>query len=190
MLPANVGSHLALKVGDCWQKLLLPFFLWTTKRREYSPNMDLSNQVHQHHRSRAASILGSKSNFACPICLAPRCELWNLTGKYPLRTKQETMAVLHEAKVAPTRKQKHDILLRQSIRYMMVGQNVHLDSGVLKSWEQNTLLKYFSNYIDVYQTFPAEPLHQIEQGIYGKHMWPWIKASYLTAHELAILDEK
>ena len=55
---------------------------------------------------------------------------------------------------------------------------------------QNVLLMYFSNYIDIYQMFPAEPLHQIEQGIYGRHIWPWIKANYLTTHELAILDQK
>jgi hypothetical protein len=49
---------------------------------------------------------------------------------------------------------------------------------------------YFSNYIDLYQMFPAEPLHQVEQGIHGKHMWPWIKNNYLTAYELAVLDQK
>lgn len=38
--------------------------------------------------------------------------------------------------------------------------------------------------------FPAEPLHQVEQGVHGKHMWPWIKDNYLTPHELAVLDQK
>ena len=38
--------------------------------------------------------------------------------------------------------------------------------------------------------FPAEPLHQIEQGIHGKHTWVWIKATYLTSNELAVLDQK
>jgi len=49
---------------------------------------------------------------------------------------------------------------------------------------------YFSNYIDLYQMFLAKPLHQVEQGVYGKHTWPWIKDNYLTPHELAVLDQK
>lgn len=60
----------------------------------------------------------------------------------------------------------------------------------LKPSIQNVLLTYFSDHIELYQMFPAEPLHQIEQGVGGKHIWPWIKTKYLTAHELAVLDQK
>jgi hypothetical protein len=40
----------------------------------------------------------------------------------------------------------------------------------------------------VYQSFCADPLHQIEQGIWGKHLWCWLKKTYLSASELGKLD--
>ena len=41
----------------------------------------------------------------------------------------------------------------------------------------------------VYQSFCADPLHQIEQGIWGKHLWCWIKNTYLSSSELGKLDD-
>lgn len=41
----------------------------------------------------------------------------------------------------------------------------------------------------IYQSFSADPLHQIEQGIWGRHFWQWLKGVYLSASELRKLDE-
>ena len=38
--------------------------------------------------------------------------------------------------------------------------------------------------------FSADPMHQIEHGVWGKHLWPWAKTSYLLKGELDELDAK
>ena len=50
-------------------------------------------------------------------------------------------------------------------------------------------MNYFSYYMCVYQSFCSDPLHQIEQGIWGQHFWKWLKEFYLSASELRKLDE-
>lgn len=37
--------------------------------------------------------------------------------------------------------------------------------------------------------FVIDPLHQIEQGVYGKHIWPWI-AENLGTSQLRLLDDR
>ena len=41
----------------------------------------------------------------------------------------------------------------------------------------------------VYQSFCADPLHQIKQGIWGQHLWLWLKNVYLSTSELRQLDD-
>ena len=38
--------------------------------------------------------------------------------------------------------------------------------------------------------FGNDPLHQIEQGNAGKHIWPWMLESILSSEAQDILDEK
>ena len=42
----------------------------------------------------------------------------------------------------------------------------------------------------LYEMFCADPLHQIEQGVWGKHLWLWVKTHYLLKGELDELDER
>ena len=38
--------------------------------------------------------------------------------------------------------------------------------------------------------FCADPLHQIEHGVWGKHLWVWFKGYYLLRGELDKLDDR
>jgi len=89
--------------------------------------------THGFDSCRAVSILGANSNFACPTCLVPKCELWNLGGEYPPRTKGAALALLREAEYMPTATQRYAILLRQSIRYMTVCRCVPTEFAMLNS---------------------------------------------------------
>ena len=42
--------------------------------------------------------------------------------------------------------------------------------------------------MSLYEMFCADPLHQIEQGVWGRHFWLWFKANYLSKGELDELD--
>ena len=59
---------------------------------------------------------------------------------------------------------------------------------------QNTILNYFSIYMSLYKMFCTDPLHQIKQGIWGKHFWLWFwlwfKSNFLTKSELDELDTR
>ena len=55
---------------------------------------------------------------------------------------------------------------------------------------QNTFLDYFSLFMSLYEMFCADPLHQNEHGVWGKHLWPWFKAHYLSKGEPDELDER
>ena len=44
--------------------------------------------------------------------------------------------------------------------------------------------------MSLYEMFCADPLHQIENGVWGKHLWLWFKAHYLQKGELDELDER
>jgi hypothetical protein len=38
--------------------------------------------------------------------------------------------------------------------------------------------------------FCADPLHQIKQGVWGKHFWLWFKTNYLSKGGLVELDAR
>ena len=44
--------------------------------------------------------------------------------------------------------------------------------------------------MSLYEMFSADPMHQIEHGLWGKHIWPWTKTSYLLKDELDELDAR
>jgi len=55
-------------------------------------------------------------------------------------------------------------------------------------------LNYFSYFTSIYEAISADPLHQIELGVFGKHFWLWIISKgdpgYLGNEGLDILDDK
>lgn len=55
-------------------------------------------------------------------------------------------------------------------------------------------LDYFSQFTPIYEAISADLLHQIELGVHGKHLWPWIISKsdpgYLGSEELDALDDK
>ncbi|KDN35213.1 hypothetical protein RSAG8_11788, partial [Rhizoctonia solani AG-8 WAC10335] len=105
-------------------------------------------------------ILGHQSNFPCPKCLVPRQEQSKLTKTWPMRTVSETEALFDRANSAETSSERDQILKEQSLR------SVHM-SPLLYSSLPSAII--------------ADPLHQIEQGIWGKHLWPWIRDQLPTA---------
>jgi hypothetical protein len=123
---AAAGKH-GFSFGSEGQSILAKFVI-AILSMDYEEAYVLSeswlNETHGLNRCRAASMLGANSNFTCPVCLVPKCELWNLAGKYPPRTKEGAVALLQEAKAAQTAKQQYETLLKQSIRYMTVCQLV------------------------------------------------------------------
>jgi hypothetical protein len=42
--------------------------------------------------------------------------------------------------------------------------------------------------MSLYEMFCANPLHQTELGVWGRHFWLWFKANYLLKGELDELD--
>lgn len=44
--------------------------------------------------------------------------------------------------------------------------------------------------MSLYKMFCADPLHQIDHGVWGKHIWLWYKAYYLSKSELDTLDKR
>ncbi|KAG9086597.1 hypothetical protein FS749_003534 [Ceratobasidium sp. UAMH 11750] len=119
---------------------------------------------------RIVCILGSKSGFTCPICLVPREEQHNLLDSWEPRTVEDSQALVAEAEDATTLKQQDEILHRQSLR---CTRNIF----------HNIMPSFFS----VYAAISADPLHQIEQGVFGKHIWPWI-CKQLSPKSATILD--
>jgi len=60
---------------------------------------------------------------------------------------------------------------------------------------QNTFLNYFSYFTSIYEAISADPLHQIELGVFSKHFFLWIiskgdNPGYLSKKELDVLDDK
>jgi hypothetical protein len=72
-------------------------------------------------RVRVSGILGSKSTFACPICLVPHDELANLGGTWPKRTKSGTFELLTRASEKKTKDARKRILKKQSLRFLTVS---------------------------------------------------------------------
>jgi hypothetical protein len=55
-------------------------------------------------------------------------------------------------------------------------------------------LNYFGHFTSIYEAISADPLHQIELGVFGKHFWLWIiskgdNPGYLSNKELDMLDD-
>ncbi|QRW13306.1 hypothetical protein RhiLY_12305 [Ceratobasidium sp. AG-Ba] len=121
---------------------------------------------------RIVCILGSKSGFPCPICLVPNEEQGDLLRTWLLRTVKENQDLVTNAIEASTNRERHEILHEQSIRGM-----------------KNVFHDIIPSFFSVYLAVAADPLHQIEQGIFGKHIWPWLRDS-LSNSQATILDTR
>ncbi|KAB5587904.1 hypothetical protein CTheo_8654 [Ceratobasidium theobromae] len=117
-------------------------------------------------------ILGHSSDFPCPICLVPRLEQSRLTKSWPIRTTFMTKQILSQAKKAESAVEKDAILKKQSLQSV-----------------RSVFLDVIPPIHSVYNTIIADPLHQIEQGIWGKHLWPWIRDQLPRASK-EILDAR
>ena len=55
---------------------------------------------------------------------------------------------------------------------------------------QNAFTIIFGVFWSIFEALTSDPLHEIEQGEYGKHIWPWIISTLvLLRHMLDDLDE-
>ncbi|KAI0061984.1 hypothetical protein BV25DRAFT_1916289 [Artomyces pyxidatus] len=120
---------------------------------------------------RAALILGANSGYPCPICLVPRELQGDLSQTWERRTVEGTRQLVVAARSLKTKKARSAKLKEQSVRDL-----------------KNTFVEIMNPVCSIYDAFVADPLHQIEQGTFGKHLWPWI-VGMLSADAQAELDE-
>lgn len=50
----------------------------------------------------------------------------------------------------------------------------YFNVGQLTDQQQNVFLAKFSSWLVTFHAFVLDPLHAIEQGEFGKHIWPWL----------------
>ncbi|KAL1725193.1 hypothetical protein EV714DRAFT_256070 [Schizophyllum commune] len=183
--PTDTSSQLALHRAGVYQQSLAAVFEGLSTAIEFGTyvNVAVTHGAVKGHviciivscdyeeMCRAAGIKGPRSRYTCPMCLVPHNLLWNLNLRHEKRTIDATLALLEEADAATTQQDKKDILNRQSLRPV-----------------KNTLIELFGQYISVFDMFIADPLHQIEQGEWGRHWWPWL-LNVLPDRSLDLLDE-
>ncbi|KDN40330.1 hypothetical protein RSAG8_08240, partial [Rhizoctonia solani AG-8 WAC10335] len=121
---------------------------------------------------RITCILGHQSGFPCPICLVPRSQQGDLNRTWPHRTVNGSEKLVHRAQKAKYLKDRDEILSEQSLRI-----------------SPNILHEIIPSFFSVYRAIAADPLHQIEQGVFGKHLWPWIR-DQLSNEKKATLDKR
>ncbi|KAL1689775.1 hypothetical protein GGG16DRAFT_114767 [Schizophyllum commune] len=120
---------------------------------------------------RAAGILGSNSYHPCPICIVPHDQQWDLSKAWPARSVSGTEELLDKARELTAITGRKEVMRTQSLRF-----------------QANTFNDTFGSYIGIYQMFVLDPLHQIEQGEWGRHWWPWIIAT-LEDEKLDAIDK-
>ncbi|KAG8734944.1 hypothetical protein FRC10_011167 [Ceratobasidium sp. 414] len=122
---------------------------------------------------RMICILGHRSEYTCLMCLVPHHEQSRLTESWPMRTVSGTEDVLQRANDAETVARRNEILHEQSLRdirsafFDLIPASIH----------------------SIYDAIIADPLHQIEQGVWGKHLWMWIRNDLPKASK-QILDDR
>ncbi|KAI5985055.1 hypothetical protein EDD15DRAFT_2390223 [Pisolithus albus] len=100
-----------------------------------------------------ALICGVKSNFPCPICLIPRDRISDFPAQCELRTSENVLKVLQEARSQDTAEKREQILIQQGLR--------DVDSAF--TVVANT---------DVYRALSWDRLHANFAGMFGDHLWP------------------
>ncbi|KAI6100965.1 hypothetical protein EV401DRAFT_2061435 [Pisolithus croceorrhizus] len=99
-----------------------------------------------------ALIRGVKSNFPCPICLIPRDHISDFPAQCELRTTENVLKVLEDARSQDTQEKKEQILIQQGLR--------DVDSAF--TVVTNT---------DVYRALSWDRLHANFSGKFGNHLW-------------------
>ncbi|KAI5992656.1 hypothetical protein EDD15DRAFT_2136230, partial [Pisolithus albus] len=100
-----------------------------------------------------ALVRGVKSNFPCPICLIPRDHISDFPAQCELRTSENVLKVLREARSQDTTEKKEQILIQQGLR--------DIDSAF--TVVANT---------DVYHALSWDRLRANFAGMFGDHLWP------------------
>jgi hypothetical protein len=127
-----------------------------------------------------SGILGPKGKFPCPICLVPKHEQPNLGRSWPRRTPESTFALYTKASHQKTKKKIKGVLDTQSLRGISVSAASATAVVITSTYKvvlQNTFLKFFSTFLSIFLAFILDPLHAIEQGEHGRHLWPWLVES-------------
>ncbi|KAI6127987.1 hypothetical protein EDD16DRAFT_1690555 [Pisolithus croceorrhizus] len=91
-----------------------------------------------------ALIRGVKSNFPCPICLIPRDHISDFPAQCELRTTENVLKVLEDARSQDTQEKKEQILIQQGLRDVDVN---------------------------VYRALSWDRLHANFSGKFGDHLW-------------------
>ena len=127
-----------------------------------------------------SGILGPKGKFPCPICLVPKHEQLDLGRSWPQRTPESTSALYNKASHQKTKKKIKNVLDTQSLRGITVSTAFANAVVITRTYGlvlQNTFLKFFSAFLSIFLAFILDPLHAIEQGEHGRHLWPWLVES-------------
>ncbi|KAI6094690.1 hypothetical protein EDD16DRAFT_1783795 [Pisolithus croceorrhizus] len=95
-----------------------------------------------------ALIRGVKSNFPCPICLIPRDHISDFPAQCELRTTENVLKVLEDARSQDTQEKKEQILIQQVPSAFTVVTNT-----------------------DVYRALSWDRLHANFSGKFGDHLW-------------------
>ncbi|KAG8742492.1 hypothetical protein FRC10_001388 [Ceratobasidium sp. 414] len=80
--------------------------------------------------------------------------------------------------------EQHDLLGIWPLRTVEGNEILHEQS--LRA-VHNVFHDIIPRFFSVYLAVSADPLHQIEQGIFGKHIWPWIRNG-LSKKQATVLD--
>ncbi|KEP45810.1 hypothetical protein V565_239550 [Rhizoctonia solani 123E] len=140
------------------------------------------------------SLLGHQSGFPCPICLVPRDEQGDLSGtSWEPRTYEGTREVLNRASLAKKPAEAKAIRQEQSLRQTEVcltAAIIHHYWEINQAKPKSSLLILMGSEYSVYDAVAiVDPLHQLELGVFGRHMWPKL-ISLLNRKQCATLDQR
>jgi len=130
------------------------------------------------YKARLAGIWGARSGYPCLICLVPKKEQFDLGSSWPLHTKEVTDALVAGASHQGTKKGCKIVLATKSLRLLLIcGFSCICPYELFLKILQNTFLCFFATWFTIFSTFVLDPLHALEQGEFGKHIWPWLLES-------------
>jgi hypothetical protein len=131
------------------------------------------------------SIRNSVSLHPCPQCLVHKDDLPRLTATFPDRTSESMSRALARAPVMKTDHNEH--LKRYGLHDFEV-LSIHLYMACTHRVIQHFLWKF--NNSDPYRATGYDFLHFFDGGIWGRHMWPLIKAHLQRAGLASKFNEK
>jgi hypothetical protein len=108
------------------------------------------------------------------MCLVPKDKQPYLGHTWPARTKEGTDALLIQAAKQKTKQARKNTLATQLLRFLYVRVFDHHLIMLSLNLIQNIFLAMFSMWFAIFKAFIFDPLHALEQGEFGKHLWPWL----------------